>query len=167
MFLLLREKPEKGKPGLQIYAYIKAGARLWSELTMSVHLGLWVLHKQVGHQSAEGCALLWSSGIFGRLAVSRKTSDVADAYAMGIVPLTMCSGLGDGASCVYCAVAVNDVVIADALPASFAVPAVYVSHGEVLAFGCGGAVDDDFSDFSHIVVVFRAKGTGCSWLPRA
>lgn len=41
------------------------------------------------------------------------------------------------------AIAVDDVVVADALPASGFVPTVNVLNGIVLAFGRGGAVDDE------------------------
>lgn len=55
----------------------------------------------------------------------------------------MCACLDDGASWLHCAINADDEVVADACPALGTVPAIDVGGSEVLAFGCGRAVNDD------------------------
>ncbi len=127
---------------------------------MTMHGGLGVLCQQLRHQMPEGGALLRGACVLGDPAVGGEAAYVADAYAVGIVPFTMRTGLGDGTSCVHAAIPVDDIVVSDALPVSLAVPTVYVGHSIVTALGGGGTVDDDFSDFSHGVFIWS---DGSDW----
>lgn len=52
------------------------------------------------------------------------------------------------------AIAVDDVMIANAAEAALAMPAVYLLDGEVLAFGCSRAMNDDLGNASHLFMVY-------------
>ena len=54
------------------------------------------------------------------------------------------------------AVKVDDIVIADTTEVEwrFAVPAINVFYSEVSPFGRGTAMNDDFIDLSHLVLMF-------------
>lgn len=100
-------------------------------------------------EGTEGALLSFGTGVLGFLVVCGHASDVADAYGVLVVVLTVSTDLFLWASFVDAAIAVDDVVIADAFPASGFVPAVNVLDGVVLVFGRGGAVDDDESYLAH------------------
>ena len=61
----------------------------------------------------------------------------------------MCANLALRSACVYAAVTIYHEVIADAVEASLAMPAVDVLDGEVLALCCCTAMNDDFCNFSY------------------
>lgn len=100
-------------------------------------------------ESSEGGALLGSSGIFGFFVVGGHASDVTDTDGVSIVVHAVGTDLFFWASFVDAAIAIDDVVITDAFPTSGFVPAIDVLDGIVLAFGSGGAVDDDKGYCSH------------------
>lgn len=54
-----------------------------------------------------------------------------------------------GTSFVDAAVPIDDIVITDVSKMACQVPTTNVIHREVLAFGGGTAVYDDFGDFTH------------------
>ena len=92
------------------------------------------------------------------LAVGRQTADIADADTDRIVTFAVCANLALRPACVYAAVTIYHEVIADAVEASLAMPAVDVLDGEVLALCGGTAMNDDFcyfsDDFSFFDVIF-------------
>ena len=128
---------------------IKRGACLLGEFAVAVERRLGIAGVQACEELFEGFFLLLRACVLGCLAVGGHTTDVADADGIAIVPGAVCSLLGDGASGVDAAVAIDDVVIPDIAEASLEVPLSDLSDGEVLSFGCGGAVDDDFCDGAH------------------
>ena len=62
----------------------------------------------------------------------------------------MSTVLVEGAPWLHCAVKTDDEVVADARPALGTMPTIDVGGSEVLAFGCGRAMDDKFVDGSHM-----------------
>ena len=54
-----------------------------------------------------------------------------------------------GTSLVDAAVTIDDIVITDVGKLACQVPTTNIVHREVLAFGSGRAMNDDFSDFTH------------------
>lgn len=89
-------------------------------------------------EGMDGALLGFGAGILGFLVVGGHASDVADADGVLVVVQTVGTGLFIWMSFVDAAIAVYDVVITDAFPASGFMPA-----GVVLAFGGGTTVDDD------------------------
>ena len=61
----------------------------------------------------------------------------------------MSACLVNGASGLHCAIQADDEVVADACPALGTMPAIDVGGSEVLALGCGRAMNDEFVDGSH------------------
>lgn len=96
-----------------------------------------------GDEEAKGEALGRCASVLGRLAVGGEAADVADAEGVGVVTRAMCACLDDGASWLHCAINADDEVVADACPALGTVPAIDVGGSEILAFGCGRAMNDD------------------------
>lgn len=82
-------------------------------------------------------------------AVGGQTTDIADAYGMGVVSLAVRSHLCERSAMMHRAVAVDYEVISDGGKASLPVPAVDISRGEVLAFRRGRAMDDDEINLAH------------------
>ncbi len=91
-------------------------------------------------EGAHGGFLLWGAGV-GCFAVGIKTAFVTDSDAMLVVVQTMGSDLGFWASSVDAAIAVDDVVVADAFPTSGFVPAVNLFYAGGLIGTDGTAVD--------------------------
>ena len=101
-------------------------------------------------EEVEHCLLLLGcASVLWCLVVRSKTTDIADADAVGVVPLAVCASQLYRATFVDSAVEVDDVVVTDLGEATLTMPAVDVSDGERLAFGCGGAMDDDGVNLSH------------------
>ena len=61
----------------------------------------------------------------------------------------MCANLALRSACVYAAVTIYHEVIADAVEASLAMPAINIFNAEVLALCSGTAMNDDLCNFSH------------------
>ena len=87
--------------------------------------------------------------VFG-FALSVGAADIADADGVLVVVQTVCAHGCFGSACFDCAVKVDDVVVADVGKVALPVPAAYLFDADLSPFGCGGAVDNDFSDCSHI-----------------
>lgn len=101
------------------------------------------------HELTKCLLLLWRSRILRRFAILGHTTDVADANAVGIMPLAMGASYVLGTSLVDAAVTIDDIVITYVSKMACQVPTTNVLHREVLAFGGGTAVYDDFGDFTH------------------
>lgn len=132
----------------EVFPHIEARASFVGELAMAVHSGARKLALKVSHECTKGGALFGSASIFCFL-IGIKSTDVADADAVGIVIEAMRTNLLQRTASMNGAIAVDDKVIADALPPACLVPAVDVGHGIVLALNRGGTMKDDFSDLSH------------------
>ena len=108
---------------------------------MAVDGGRGELTLEAVHKGAEGGALRGGAGVLGGAAVGGEPADVADAYAVRVVPLAVGTGLGERAALLHRAVEADHVVIAYVRPALGLVPAADVGHTEVAAFSGRGAVN--------------------------
>lgn len=115
---------------------------------MAVDSGLRVLAEQHTQELQQGSFLCVGAGVFG-FAVSGQPADVAHAYAVAVVSRAVCACLVLGATTLDSAVEVDDIVVADPLEATPAVPTVDVGGVVVRSLTSGGAVDDDFGDGVH------------------
>ena len=103
---------------------------------------------QVSDELEEGETLGFGTGV-GGVAVGIESTDIGDADAVGIVAFGVCAGLLDGSASVDAAVGVDDIMIANVVPAEALMVAADALHGAVGIGSGGGAVDDDFGDGSH------------------
>ena len=101
------------------------------------------------HELAKCLLLLWRACVLGCFSVLGHTTDVADANAVGIMPQTMGASYVFSTSLVDAAVTIDDIVITYVGKMAGQVPTANILHREVLAFGGGTAVYDDFGDFTH------------------
>ena len=100
-------------------------------------------------QQQQAAALFRRARVLGESSVGGEASDVADAYAGGVVAAAMSSYLGDRAAYLNASVEQHDVVVAYGPETLLTVPAVDVGGGERLALASGGAMDYDFVNLSH------------------
>ena len=115
---------------------------------MSVNCGVGKTSLQLVNQLFQGMALLLGSCVV-RLAVHVQATYVADANAVGVMPLAVGSRLFYLATCFYRTVQQHHIVVAYHGVALFAVPAVYVAGSEMSALLSGRAMDDYFCYCSH------------------
>ena len=115
---------------------------------MAVDGGERELFLQLFYECTERGFLCCRPSVLG-FSVGRQTANVTDADAVGIVTFAMCANQIFRSACVNAAVSVNYEVIAYAVEASLAMPAVDVLDGEVLALCGGTAMNNDFCNFSH------------------
>ena len=128
--------------------YVEAGTGFGGELVVAVDGGERELFLQLFYECTKRGFLCCRPSVLG-LAVGRQTADIADADAVSVVPFAMCANLALRPACVYAAVTIYHKVIADAVEASLAMPAINIFNGEVLALCSGTAMNDDFCNFSH------------------
>ena len=125
---------------------------------MAVNGGEWELFLQLFYECTKRVFLCCRPSVLG-LAIGRQTAHITDADADSIVTFAVCANLALRSACVYAAVTIYHEVIADAVEASLAMPAVDVLDGEVLALCSGTAMNDDLCNFSHdfffFDVIFR------------
>ena len=127
---------------------VEAGAGAVGVLIVAVDGGDGVFFHQVLHQLEEGKALRLGASI-GGVAVGIEAANIGDADALGVVARTMGTDFFDGTASVDAAVGVDDIVIADVVPAEAFMVAADALYGAV-GIGTGsGAMDDDFGDVSH------------------
>ena len=88
------------------------------------------------------------------MAVGIEAADIGDADALGVVAGAMGTDLFDGAARVDAAVRVDDIMIADVVPAEALMVAADALHGAVGIGAGSGAMDDDFGDLSHCLMGF-------------
>ena len=101
------------------------------------------------YELAKCLLLLWRACVLGRFSVLGHTTDVADANAVGIMPQAMGASYVLGTSFVDAAVPIDDIVITYVGKLACQVPTTNVLHREVLSFGSGRAMNDNFCDASH------------------
>ena len=128
---------------------VEAGTGAVGVLVVSVDGGDGVLFHQVLDELKEGEALGFSSGV-GRVAVGIEAADIGDADALGVVTGAVGADLLNGTANVDAAVWVDDIMIADVVPAEAFMVATDALHGAFSIGTGGGAVDDDFGDGSHL-----------------
>ena len=103
-----------------------------------------------GAHEGEHCGFLCRcTGVCGCLAVSGKSTDIADADSSGIMPFAVRSNPVYWSGLLDRAVDTDNVVVADTVEAALAVPAVDVGSRIVASFGGGGAMDDYLVDSAH------------------
>ena len=95
---------------------------------MAVDGGDGVLFLEVFYQLEEGEALGFGAGV-GGVAVGIEAADVGDADALGVVAGAMGTDLFDGTASVDAAVRVDDIVIADVVPAEALMVVTDALHG--------------------------------------
>lgn len=127
---------------------IEAGAGFGGVFVVAVDGGDVVLFHQVLHQLEQGEVLERGTGV-GRASVGIKAADIDDADALGVVARTMGTDLLNGAARVDAAVRIDDIMIADVVPAETLMVATDALHSAVGIGSGGGAVDDYFGDCSH------------------
>ena len=127
---------------------VEAGAGAVGVLVVAVDRGDRGFFHQVADELEEGEALGFGAGVDGA-AVGIEAADIGDADALGIVARAVGTDLFDGTASVDAAVGIDDIVIADVVPAEALMVAADALHGAV-GIGTGsGAMDDDFGDCSH------------------
>ncbi len=118
---------------------------------MAVDRGDRVLFRQVADELKESETLGFGAGV-GGVAVGIEAADIGDADALGVMARAMGTDLFDGTASVDAAVGVDDIVIADVVPAKALMVVTDALHGTV-GIGTGsGAMDDDFGDLSHFLM---------------
>ena len=142
---------------VSVFVYIETGAGFVGELAMSVYGSGWKARVQFREELRKGFLLRLCSGVCRGLAIFSKATDIADTNTVGVVVQAVRSHLCKRSACVYAAVAVDDVVVADVAEASLLVPSANVRNG-VVATVCGrAAMEDDFFDASHLDEGLRVK----------
>lgn len=114
-----------------------------------MHSCMGIIKFQLVHQLPQSSLLLWRACVLGRFSVLGHTTNIADANAVGIMPQAMGASYVLGTSFVDAAVPIDDIVITYVGKMACQVPTTNIVHREVLAFGGGTAVYDDFGDFTH------------------
>ena len=121
------------------------------ELVVAVDRGDGVLFHQVADELEEGEALGFGAGV-GGVAVGIEAADIGDADALGVVTGAMGTDLFDGATREDAAIMIDDIMIADVVPAEGTVVFPYGFHRTDGIGARGGAMDDDFGDWAHFFV---------------
>ena len=116
---------------------------------MPMHSCMGINELKLLHELAKCQLLLWRACVLGRFPVLGHTTNIADANAVGIMPQAMGASYVLSTSLVDAAVPIDDIVITDVGKLACQVPTTNIVHREVLAFGGGTAVYDDFGDFTH------------------
>ena len=127
---------------------VETGAGAVGKLVVSVDGGDGVFFHQVTDELEKGKTLGFGTGVVG-MAVGIKAADIGDTDTVGVVAGAMGSDLLDGAARMDAAVGVNDIMIADVVPAEALMVAADALYGAVGIRTGGSAVDDDFGDCSH------------------
>ena len=128
--------------------YVEAGAGAVGVLVVAVDGGDRVFFHEVADELEKGEALGVGAGV-GGVAVGIEAADIGDADALGVVAGAMGADLLDRTASVDAAVGIDDIVIADVVPAEALVVAADALHGTVGIGTGGGAMDDDFGDGTH------------------
>ena len=123
---------------------VETGAGAVGKLVVSVDGGDGVFFHQVTDELEKGKTLGFGTGVVGI-----KAADIGDTDTVGVVAGAMGSDLLDGTARMDAAVGVNDIMIADVVPAEALMVAADALYGAVGIRTGGSAVDDDFGDCSH------------------
>lgn len=114
-----------------------------------MHSCMGIIKFQLVYQLPQSSLLLQRACVLGRFSVLGHATNIADANAVGIMPQAMGASDVLGTPLVNAAVPIDDIVITDVGKLACQVPTTNVLHREVLAFGSGRAMNDNFSDASH------------------
>jgi len=130
---------------------VETGAGTVGELVVAVDRGYRVFFHKIADELEEGEALGFGAGV-GGMSVGIEAADISDANALGVVTWAMGTDLFDGTASVDAAIGVDDIMIADVVPAEALVVVTDALHGAVGIGAGSGAMDDDFGDCSHFFV---------------
>ena len=130
---------------------VKAGTGTVGKLVVAVDGGDGVFFHQVLHQLEKGETLWLGTGV-GGVSVGIEAADIGDANALGVVTWAMGTDRFDGTAGVDAAIGIDDIMIADVVPAETLMVAADALHGAVGIGAGGGAVDDDFGNCSQFFV---------------
>jgi len=130
---------------------VEAGTGTVGVLIVSVDGGNGVFFHQVLDKLEENKTLRLGSGV-GGMAVGIMATDIGNADALDVVAGAMGADLLDGATRMDAAVGIDDVMIANVVPAEAFMVAANTLHGAVGIGTGGGAIEDDFSDGSHFLM---------------
>ena len=130
---------------------VEAGAGFCGGFVMAMDGGDVVLFHQVLPQLEEGETLGFGAGV-GGVAVGIEATDIGDADAVCITAGTVGTDLLNGTARVDAAVGVDDIVIADVVPAEALMVVTDALHVTVGIGTSSGAMDDDFGDWAHFFV---------------
>lgn len=134
----------------KLLAYIERRASLVSKLVMSVDCRAWELRAEFRYELDECGSLRLGACVLGLLAVSGAAADIADADRVCVVALGVGADFLNRSPTVDGAVEIDNEVIADVAPAvAFDMPLADLLDREMLAFGSGSAMDNDFVNLSH------------------
>lgn len=127
---------------------VETGTGSVGELVVAVDGGDGMLFHEVADDLEEHKTLCICTGV-GGVAVGIEAADISDANALGVVTWAMGTDLFDGTARADAAIMIDDIMIADVVPAETLVVSSYGFHGAVGIGTGGGAMDDDFGDCSH------------------
>lgn len=127
---------------------VETGTGTVGKLVVAVDGGDGVFFRQVADELKESEMLGFGAGV-GGMPVGIEAADIGNANALGVVTWAMGTDLFDGTASVDAAIRVDDIMIADVVPAEALMVAADALHGAVGIGAGGGAVDDDFGDCSH------------------
>ena len=130
---------------------VETGAGTVGKLVVAVDRGDRVFFHKIADELEEGEALGFGAGV-GGATVGIEAADISDANALGVVTWAMGTDLFDGTASVDAAVRVDDIVIADVVPAEALMVVTDALHGTDGVGTRGGAMDDDFGDWAHFFV---------------
>jgi hypothetical protein len=105
--------------------------------------------QELMHKQPERRALFRRTGIFGT-PPDIKTALIADAYRVRIMPLGMRPDKFQSTGIDYRAILTDVVVIADTAEATATVIFLQFGHSQRTVFACGGTVNNDVIDCSHV-----------------
>ena len=101
------------------------------------------------HQQVHRTTLFRCTGIF-RTSLGIQTAFIADTYRMSIVALGMRPDKFQSTGIDYRAILTDVVVIADTAEATATVIFLQFGHSQRTVFACGGTVNNDVIDCSHV-----------------
>ena len=127
---------------------VETGTGTVGKLVVAVDGGDGVFFRQVADELKESEMLGFGAGV-GGMPVGIEATDIGNANALGVVTWAMGTDLFDGTASVDAAIRVDDIVIADVVPAEGTVVFPYGFHRTDGIGARGGAMDDDFGDCSH------------------
>lgn len=116
---------------------------------MSSDFCIWELHSEFTKKCHQCELLLFRARILRMFAVGGQTTDIADAYGMGVVPLAVRSHLCERSAMMHRAITIDYEMISYGGKASLPVPTVDVCRGEVLAFRRGRTMNYDDINPEH------------------
>ena len=134
----------------QPFLYIEARTGFLDpgEVSVTQDFGIGIVGAETLQELYQGL-LLGGSTRVGRLAVGIQTALVANADAVGVVTLGMCSNHLLGATRIDGAVLGDVVVVTDRAETLRLVAGFERFYREVAVYSSGRAMDDDKIDFSH------------------